>query len=60
MKLNDTKVPTLFVRHKHFTSDFLYVLIFFIIIGIWWLVDWIRILADSFPDGNGIPLRNDM
>ena len=29
-------------------------------LGIWWLVDWIRILADSFPDGNGDPLNNDM
>merc|ERR1711902_87147 len=28
--------------------------------GIWWLVDWIHILADTFPDGNGISLRNDM
>ncbi|KAI8804997.1 hypothetical protein BJ742DRAFT_741721 [Cladochytrium replicatum] len=24
--------------------------------GIWWLVDWIRILAGSFPDGNGVPI----
>lgn len=24
--------------------------------GIWWLVDWIRILADGFPDGNGVAL----
>jgi hypothetical protein len=23
---------------------------------IWWLVDWIRILNDTFPDGNGMPL----
>ena len=22
-------------------------------LGIWWLVDWIRILADTFYDGNG-------
>jgi len=28
--------------------------------GIWWLVDWIRVLADSFPDGNGLALKNDM
>ena len=28
--------------------------------GIWWLVDWIRILTDSFPDGNGLPLNDDM
>jgi len=28
--------------------------------GVWWLVDWIRVLADTFPDGNGISLRNDM
>ncbi len=26
--------------------------------GIWWLVDWIRILVDAFPDGNGAPLYN--
>lgn len=26
--------------------------------GVWWLVDWIRILADAFPDGNGFDLRN--
>jgi hypothetical protein len=25
---------------------------------IWWLVDWIRILANSFPDGNGAPLKS--
>jgi hypothetical protein len=24
--------------------------------GIWWLVDWIRILADDFNDGNGVEL----
>jgi hypothetical protein len=24
--------------------------------GIWWLVDWIRILSDAFSDGNGISL----
>lgn len=24
---------------------------------IWWLVDWIRILTDKFPDGNGAPLK---
>ncbi|KAI8815101.1 hypothetical protein BJ742DRAFT_782339 [Cladochytrium replicatum] len=24
--------------------------------GTWWLVDWIRILLDSFPDGNGVPV----
>jgi hypothetical protein len=23
---------------------------------IWWIVDWIRILVNSFPDGNGAPL----
>lgn len=28
--------------------------------GIWWFVDWIRVLADAFPDGNGVPLLNDM
>jgi len=25
-------------------------------LGIWWFVDWIRILADTFYDGNGIEL----
>jgi len=25
-------------------------------IGIWWLVDWIRILTNSFDDGQGIAL----
>ena len=24
---------------------------------IWWLIDWIRILADAFYDGNGVPLQ---
>ena len=24
--------------------------------GIWWLIDWIRILCDTFYDGNGYPL----
>lgn len=28
--------------------------------GIWALVDWIRILANGFPDGSGMPLYNDM
>lgn len=28
-----------------------------LIIMIWWFVDWIRVLADSFPDGNGVPLK---
>ena len=23
-----------------------------------WLIDWIRILADAFPDGNGVPLKS--
>ena len=28
-----------------------------ILIGvIWWMVDWIRILLNKFPDGNGAPL----
>ena len=26
-------------------------------LSIWWLVDWIRILTNSFPDGNGAPLK---
>jgi hypothetical protein len=25
--------------------------------SIWWLIDWIRILCDAFPDGNGAKLR---
>jgi len=25
--------------------------------GIWWLVDWIRILADKFWDGHDVPLK---
>lgn len=25
-------------------------------LGIWWIVDWIRLLANAFQDGNGIPL----
>ena len=29
-------------------------------VGIWWLVDWIRVLTDTFPDGNGLPLKDDM
>ena len=28
--------------------------------GIWWTVDWIRILANGFPDGNGYDLWNNM
>jgi len=27
-------------------------------LGIWWLADWIRILAGTFPDGNGMPLAD--
>lgn len=26
--------------------------------GIWWLVDWIRILANSFDDSNGYALAD--
>ena len=26
---------------------------------VWWLVDWIRILNDDFPDGNGAALFDD-
>ncbi len=26
--------------------------------GIWWIVDWIRLLANAFPDGNGINLQD--
>lgn len=25
--------------------------------GVWWLVDWIRIIVNTFPDGNNIPLK---
>ena len=25
---------------------------------IWWLVDWIRILTSTFPDGNGVGLHD--
>ncbi len=25
-------------------------------VGVWWLVDWIRILTNSFKDGQGYPL----
>ena len=28
--------------------------------GIWLLVDWIRVLTDSFPDGMGMELFNDL
>ena len=27
---------------------------------IWWVVDWVRILTDTFPDGNGLELFKDM
>jgi len=27
---------------------------------IWWLIDWIRVLADAFPDGNGEDLEQDL
>jgi len=26
-------------------------------VGIWWLVDWIRVLAEDFDDGNGVALK---
>lgn len=26
-------------------------------LGIWWLIDWILILADPWNDGNGVPLH---
>merc|ERR1711874_259670 len=29
-------------------------------LGLWWLVDWIRILAGSFNDGDGMKLFSDM
>lgn len=25
---------------------------------VWWLIDWIRVLADVFYDGNGAPLQS--
>lgn len=25
-------------------------------LGIWWIVDWIRLLVNAFLDGNGVPL----
>ena len=28
--------------------------------GIWAMVDWIRILCDTFEDGRGLPLYDDM
>ena len=27
---------------------------------LWYFIDWIRILTNSFPDGNGMPLYEDM
>ena len=27
-----------------------------VVTTVWWIVDWARILANKFPDGNGIPL----
>ncbi|CAF5042852.1 unnamed protein product, partial [Rotaria sp. Silwood1] len=27
-------------------------------LGIWALVDWIRVLTDSFPDGQGVSLQD--
>ena len=27
---------------------------------IWWVVDWVRVLTDSFPDGYGMELMTDM
>ena len=29
-------------------------------IFIWWVVDWVRILTDSFPDGKGVELILDL
>jgi len=29
-------------------------------VGIWWLVDWIRILCNAFPDGDGQLLYGNM
>lgn len=26
--------------------------------GIWYMVDWIRVLADAFKDGNGVALKS--
>lgn len=27
-----------------------------VVTTVWWIVDWARILANKFPDGNGMPL----
>jgi TM2 domain-containing membrane protein YozV len=32
--------------------------IFSVISFVWWLADWIRVLADVFYDGNEVPLQN--
>jgi hypothetical protein len=24
----------------------------------WWVIDWARILANKFPDGNGVKLKH--
>lgn len=29
-------------------------------LGIWWIADWIRVLVNDFPDGNGVGLEQDM
>jgi hypothetical protein len=29
---------------------------FAIVLFVWWVVDWARILTDEFPDGNNRPL----
>jgi len=29
-----------------------------IVNSLWYLIDWIRVLAGDFKDGNGVPLKN--
>ena len=33
-------------------------IIILVLVAIWWLVDWIRILTESFKDGNNVSLKN--
>jgi len=29
-------------------------------LSVWWLVDWIRVLTQTFPDGNGMALYENL
>ena len=29
-------------------------------IFLWWVVDWVRVLTDTFPDGSGLELLQDL